>query len=251
MANGLIGAGKVRAADYSSGLTFWQRGFLDQGNTSRFELQFTEDKKELKNFQSAAGGLADSVIRFDKGSVALDAREFTGEIMRRALWGTKTANAGVTAIVDEAGYKATFGKFIPTKRPINTASAVTPKKGATALNVGDYVVSAGGITLVAAPVTAGLVDGDAITISYTPLPTNDIEALMTVGPEVSIHFEGINVNTGKYFMALIHRVKLGALQNLPLIGEDFGTFAVGGETLADASITDPAKSPYFELMIGS
>ncbi|MBL8208859.1 MAG: hypothetical protein JNM09_31870, partial [Blastocatellia bacterium] len=46
-----IGSGKIKIAPYASGATFGARNFRDVGNASTFEYSFSEEKKELKNYQ--------------------------------------------------------------------------------------------------------------------------------------------------------------------------------------------------------
>lgn len=65
------------------------------------------------------------------------------------------------------------------------------KKGATTtVLAADYTVSAGGITIAATITTGSVSSGDAITIDYTPQASNDVQALISSAPDVSIHVPG-------------------------------------------------------------
>lgn len=250
MANGYLGAGKIKVAPYSDSLTFYQREFRDVGNASALNYSFTEEKKELLNYRDAAGGVADSYSRIDKFTITMDLREFTADNLAQALWGT-TAAVNATPVVDEAGYKCQVGKFVPFKRAINTTVAPVVKEGATTVDTADYTVSAGGLTWASTLTTSGLADGDAVTISYTPLAGNDAQALITAAPSVSIFFEGVNANTNKVNIVRFWKVKLGVLEGFDAIGEDYGTLKLTGEVLKDETITDSGVSQFMNMEIAS
>jgi len=240
--SGFIGTGKIKLALYSSGATFAARKFVDVGNASVFQYSFSEEKKELKNYQDPAGGTADSVTRVNTVDGQMDLRDFKASNLALALWGT-TAALAATAIVGEA-HVINAGAFIPANRIINTAIAPVVKKGATVVSTSDYTVSAGGITIAATISTATVVDGDAITIDYTPKVSADIQALISSSPEVSIFFEGVNQVNGKVATRRIYKAKLGVAQQISEIGDDFGTLQLSLSIQKDATIVAAGISQY-------
>jgi hypothetical protein len=121
------------------------------------------------------------------------------------------------------------------------------KKGATTVLADDYTVSAGGITIAATITTGGVLSGDAITIDYTPQASNDVQALISSAPDVSIHVEGVNEVDGKYTLFKGWKAKLGVAQNVSLIGDDFGTLAISVAFQKDETIVGAGKSQYFEM----
>ena len=246
MGSAFIGKAKVRVALYSAGTTFENRPFRYLENVSAFQFSFAEEEKKLLDYASAAGGVDASVKRITDVTGSMDLRHFTADNLAMALWGT-TAALAATAIVDEAGYKIVPLMFVPTKRLINTSVAPVVKKGATTVDVADYTVSAGGITIAATITTAGVVSGDSITIGYTPLAGADVQSLLSSAPDVSIHVEGINEVTGKYTSWKGYKCKLGVAQNVGLIGEDFGTLAVSFSVQKDETITTSGQSQYFQM----
>lgn len=247
MANGLLGKGKVKIAAYSTAAVFNGRTFFDHGNCSVFSPSFTEEEKSLANFRDAAGGKADSFKRIDTVSLAITMHEFRADNLALLTWGT-TAAKNATAIVDEAGGNYNPGAFVPTKRVLDTTVAPVVKKGAATVNTADYVVSAGGITFITGtPATAGLVAGDDITIAYTPKAGDDVQALVSGAPEVSIFLEGINANTNRWSIGRFWRCKLGVLSELPMIGEDFASFQLTAEVLKDETVNGVGQSQFFEL----
>ena len=246
MANGYLGRGRLKLAPYSDSLTFHQREFRDVGNASGLRYSFTEEKKELLDYRDAAGGVADSFSRIDQFELGLDLREFTAENLALAFWGTSAALTA-TPIVDEAGYKVQAGKFVPTKRAIDTSVAPVLKEGAQVIDTAAYTVSAGGITFASTLTTAGLVDGDAITIGYTPLAGADVQSLISSAPTVSILFEGVNASTGKVMIARFWKVKLGVAEGFEAIGEEYGTLPIKAEVLKDESIVAGGVSKFMQL----
>lgn len=247
MANGYLGAGKVSIALYSSGASFGAREFIRQGNTSKLALNFSEDVKTLKDYESASGGNADQNSRIEKVEIAMDAREFIPGNLARALW-ADTSVGNATPIANEA-HVLNAGAFIPTARMIDTSQPVTVKQssGSVTIDADDYVVSAGGIYVAATLTTVGATDGAACTIDYTPKASTNIEMLTQSAPEVSVFFDGTNINTGKPMLIRAHRVKLGALSSLDLITEDFGTIAVAGEVLKDTTVVGAGLSQFAQI----
>jgi hypothetical protein len=243
--SGFIGSGRIKIAAYESGATFGARKFRDVGNASVFTYSFTEDKKELRDYQDPAGGTADSVTRIDIVSGQIDFRDFSPENLALALWGT-VATGGVTAITGEA-HVINAGAFIPTARLINTAVAPLVKKGGTTVAASDYVVSKGGITIAATISTGGVADGDAITIDYTPIASKSVEAIINSAPNVSIFLEGVNAVTGKYASVRIYKAKLSVAQGVDAIGDDYGTLSVNYTITKDTTVTGAGISQFLKL----
>lgn len=246
MGTAFIGKATVRVALFSAGTTFENRPFRSLENVSAFSFSFSEEEKKLPDFASASGGVDASVKRISDVTGTLDMRHFTPENFALALWGT-TAALSATPISDEAGYKIVSGAFVPTKRLINTSVAPVVKKGATTILTADYTVSPGGITIASAITTGSVVSGDAITISYTPQASADVQSLISSAPDISIHVEGVNEVDGKYLIFRGYKAKLGVAQNVSLIGDDFGTLQVSLTFQKDSTIVTAGKSQYFEL----
>lgn len=240
------GRGKVKVALFSSGATFGARAFQDVGNASVFNFAFAEDKKELLDYQDPAGGTAASVTKISSASGNIDMRDFSAENFARVTWGNSAA-VPATAIVGETGHVVKAGMFVPADHLINTSVAPVLKKGATVIAAGDYTVSPGGILFDATLSTAGVVDGDAFTIDYTPQAGANVEALINSAPVLSVFFEGVNLVTGKYAVCRIHKAKLGVATGVDLIGEDFGTLPISFTMEKDDTIVAAGKSKFFSL----
>lgn len=239
---GFIGTGKIKLGLYSSGANFDVRKLRDIGNASVFQYSFSEEKKELRDYQDPAGGTDSTVTRVNTIDGQIDMRNFSAENIALALWGTSSA-LNTTAITGEA-HVINAGAFIPAKRIIDTSVPPVVKKGATVVSAADYTVSHGGITIKPTISTASVVDGDAITLDYTPKASVDIQALMNSAPDVSIFFEGINQVTGKATTRRIWKAKLGVAQQISEIGEDFGTLQVSLSIQKDSTVTGVGISQY-------
>lgn len=244
-----IGTGKIKIATYASGASFAARKFVDVGNASIFEFSFSEEKKELKDYQDPAGGTAATVVKLDKVEGKMDLRNFRADNLALALWGSTSA-LNATAITGEA-HVVNAGAFVPTNRIINTTVAPVVKKGATTFNTADYIVSSGGITFAATLVTAGIVDGDAITIDYTPKAGADVQSLISTAPEVSVFFEGVNAVTGKTTTTRIYNAKLGVASNIGQIGDDFGTLSLTFTVNKDTTVTGAGISQFLKMEVES
>lgn len=245
MTTAFIGKAKIFIAPYASGASFDARAFVYAQNTSAFQFGFSEEEKKLLDYASPSGGIDVSVKRISDATGSMDLRHFTPENLAMALWGT-TAALGVTPIVGEAGKFIVPNKFVPTARLIDTTVAPVVKSGATTISTSDYTVSPAGILIAATISTGGVSSGDPLTIDYTPQASDDIKALMTSAPDVSVIIEGINEVDGKYTVGRFWKVKLGAAQNVAMIGDDFGTLAVSFSIQKDETVAG-GKSMYFEL----
>ena len=76
-----------------------------------------------------------------------------------------------------------------------------------------------------------------------------VEALINSAPLVAVKFVGVNVVDGKDVTGKFFKVRLGAPQNLGLIGDDFGTLQITGTMEADTTIVGVGKSQYFALVL--
>lgn len=235
---------KIRLAAYSDAATFEARKFIDVENTSAFTLSFTEEEKQLADYRTGSGGIDASIKRISASTGSMDLRHFTPANLAKVFWGT-TASLNATPITGESGYVINPSTFVPTKRIIDTSVAPVVKKGVTVVSTSDYTVSPGGILIASTISTGGVAAGDSITIDYTPKAGNDVQALISSAPDVSIHVEGVNQVDGKYFVAKIYKAKLGTAQNTPFISDDFATAQVSFTAQKDETVL--SGSQYFYL----
>lgn len=110
----------------------------------------------------------------------------------------------------------------------------------------DYELRSSGILLTAA---ALFTDGEPVEADFTTAEHNVVQALVNSGKEYEMFFDGLNeARNGKRVTVRAFRVKVGALAQLPLIGEEFAAAEGTGKLLADATRVG-GLSQYFEVDI--
>lgn len=246
MGQAFIGKAKIFLAIYASAAAFAGREFRYLENASRFEISFTEEEQKLLDYASTSGGIDASVKRISDATGGMDLRHFTPDNLALALWGSTAATTATPIVAEGGGKKIVPNKFVPTARLIDTTVAPVVKKGATVIDTDDYTVSPGGILIADTITTATVVSGDTITIDYTPQAGDQVQALMTSAPQVSIFGEGVNEVDGKYTVFRIWKAKLGVAQGVSFIGDDFGTLALSVTIEKDETVTG-GKSQYYEI----
>lgn len=111
----------------------------------------------------------------------------------------------------------------------------------------DYELRAGGVMVL---VATNFTDGEEVEADYTKAATDVVQALTSSGKEHEIFFAGLNeARSGKETNVNAYRVKIGAAQNLGLLGEDYAALEVTGKLLADTNKTGAGVSQYFKAEI--
>lgn len=97
---------------------------------------------------------------------------------------------------------------------------------------------------------ASFTDGQSLTADYTKAAADVVQALVTSGKEYELYFDGLNeARSGKATVVNAYRVKLGAAQQLPLIGEDYAALEITGKILKDTSKVGAGQSQYFRTEV--
>lgn len=237
------GAGAISLAQYSSGASFDLRNFIEVGNASDYNRSFSQQDNTVPNFLTAAGGTWASQSRLDQIDGGFTLYDWSPSNLALVLWGN-TNTLAATAIVGEA-HVIKSGGFIPTKRIINTSIAPVVKKGATVVAATDYTVSTGGILIKSTIGTATILDGDAITIDYTPQAGFDVQALVNAAPLVSVFFNGVNAYDNKPCTDRVWKARLGVAQNFNLIGTELSNLPLTMKIELDDTIVGAGLSQYF------
>ena len=232
------GKGIVRAKKTGGGL-------VSLGNVTKLDLSFEEEKKELKNYMTAGGGVLDSYSRITGVKLAMTCSNFDPDALALAMRGTVTAVAG-GAVTDEPHNDVVIGGFVPFDKLPDTTQVVVVKKAAVTLTVDvDYTLEVSGITIKAG---GTLVAGDDITVSYTALAAHKLEALTTSGDTYELQFDGLNeVRSGKQFRVTAHRIKFSPMAGFGLIADEYGQYDMEADILADITKSGVGVSQYFKL----
>jgi hypothetical protein len=237
-----LGSGKIwlREIGGSGGLT-------QVGNASQLQFSVTEDTKELKDFTQPGGGTYNEVRRISAVEMSATIHDLSAQNLARALYGAASTEATAT-VTDEAHADIVIGALIPTNFLPSAITAV--KEGATTLVLNsDYTIEPSGIVCLSGGTNA-LANGDDITITYTKADQDVVQALVNSGKEYELLFDGLNeARSGKRTRVRAWRVKVGALAQLALIGEEYAAMEVTGKLLKDTSIVGAGISQYFKVEI--
>jgi hypothetical protein len=217
------------------------------GNCSALSFAITEETKELKDYTQAGGGTYNEVRRISAVGMSMTMHDLSATNLSRVLYGSASAVVSAS-VVDEPHADIVVGALVPTD---DLASAITAvKRGATTLVLDDdyQVVNAGVIPLAGG--TNTLANGDDLLISYTKADADVVEALVSSGKEYEMVFDGLNeARSGKSSVVRAHRVKVGAAQNISLIGDDYAALEVSGKLLKDTTKNGTSVSQYFKVAI--
>ncbi len=235
-----IGSGKIYLRELGGA-----GGLLPIGNASALAFSVQEEVKELKDYTQAGGGTYNEVRRIDAIEVSMTLHDLNPENLSRALYGNTTAITTGT-VTDEAHNDIVVGALTMTDFLATSITAV--KKGATTLTDGvDYDVVPGGVIMkTAAP--NNIANGDDILITYAKAASDVIQAITDAGKEYEMVFDGLNeARSGKRTRVRVFRVKVGAAQDLGLIGDEYAALEVTGKILKDTAITGAGLSQYVKI----
>ena len=235
-----IGAGSIHLQPYDQSAPL-----LPIGNVSEFTFSFEEDRKELKNYLGG-GGNRNVLSRVSSVTASIVANDFTASNISLALRGSVTA-ATTTPITDELlPSHGVEDELIPFNHLPDLKQAVTVKDSTdTALVAGvDYELAKSGIKVL----VNSSIDNKGVKVSYTPIASNMVQALVESGREFVLFMEGLNdAQEGLPFNIRVHRVKFSPAQNLGFISDDFASLSLQIDVLSDSSISGNGLSPFMQI----
>lgn len=226
-------------------------GLIEVGNCSALSFGVTEEVKELKDFTQPGGGTYNEVRRISAVEASITIHDLNALNLARALYGSTTTQAsGNTTGESHAGVKP--GDFVVFSK-IPTGSIVvkdsTTPTATTLVEGTDYEVRPGGVYILPGT-TVVAAGGETLTVDYAHAASDIVQALTSSGKEYQMVFAGLNeARSGKRTIVTAHRIKIGAAQNLGLIGEEYAALEVTGKLLKDTSITSAGVSQYFKVNI--
>ena len=215
------------------------------GNCSKLELSISEEKKELPDYQSSGGGVANSISRVSGVEAAITAHDISPENMALAVFGNNSA-VSTTPVIDEAHTGYHDGLMRLANLPDMATIVVTNDTGLTTYGLDtDYTVNAAGVIPLS---TGAITDGQALLVDYTPKAGSIIQAITDSGKEFKLIFVGLNeAQSGKAVVVDLYRVKFSPAQGLGFIGDEFNGLELTGSVLKDASKTGAGISQYFKV----
>lgn len=237
-----LGSGQVYMRDRS----LVDGGLLPVGNISALALAVNENVIELRDHTRPGGGTRNEVRRIESVELSATMHDLSPANFARATYGlTEAVAAGsVTSeiVTARTGALVRLAHASPTDVVV-----VDESTGATTYVAGtDYEVRPGGIFILEG---GAITDGEGLDVAYEHGAEDLVQALVRAGVEFEIHFEGLNeARSGKAVLVDIWRCRLGAAQNIGLIGDEFAALEVTGRLLADGS-KGAGESAYFRTTI--
>lgn len=131
-----IGKGKIYAEKKVGGA-----GLIPIGNCAGLSLAITEDKKELPNYQTAGGGMKDTLTRVTAIEGTINAHDFSPENIALVLRGGIVTTA--TGAVSGEAHTAYTSGFIPFTYLPDMTATVTPAIVVTPAWVAETVYAVG------------------------------------------------------------------------------------------------------------
>ncbi len=224
-------------------------GLFPVGNCSKLSINFSDDKKELIDYENAGGGVADVVSFVKSVMMTMSIFQWTPSNIALAIRGTSSVYVG-GAVTAEAHTVNALGEMIPFKHIPDLTKTITVKKGATTFVKGtDYnLIRAGIVTLAGGTLAAA----DAITIDYTGLADNVVQALITSSDSYRVFFDGLNdAQSGRPVQVEAFNLRFTPPKNLELIGDSFADIQLEAEILKDSTKIGTGLSQYFTVKLAN
>ncbi len=226
-----IGSGNMLFREYGAA-----EPYTEAGNCSKLDLSPQEDAKKLPDHTKPGGGLRNEVRRVTGVEIAYTFHDFAAENFVRSLRGSSSTIAAGTATDETAvAYK---GGYTPLDKIATAIATVEPAGGGTAFDEGDdYELRDGQLYIPSGSAITDPVSGAAnIQVTYTYVAQKKVEALVNPNKHYEVLFIGLNeARSGKRVRVRCHKVSGGVLQQMGLLGEDYGAGEVTGALLADTT----------------
>ncbi len=238
-----LGAGKVHIRVRGSAAPL-----LHIGNVSKLNFGVSEDVKEQRDYTQPGGGTVAEARRITAVEAGMTLLDLDKSNLARAFFGNGVSNT--SAVVTDEVHVAYKEGFNPFAFPPDETGTISVKQGVTTYVVDeDYIVSSGGITILA---DGTIADGTVLEITYTSIDSDTVEAITASAQEYELFFEGINeAKSGRSVNVHAYRVKFGATQILDLINDDFASFDIKGKLLRDNTKKGNNISKYFKIQIAT
>lgn len=214
------------------------------GNVTRLLLAVTEERSELPDRTTAAGGTFSEVRSIDAIEATMELASLIPANVAAAVLGSASAVSG-SSVTDEAhtGYVEGLLKLAhpgPYTNVVVTGSGGTP----TYVAGTDYEVRTGGIFILSG---GSISNGTALLVDYDYGAYDKIEAATQGSKDYEFVFDGVNVaNANKPRRVQIFKLRLGPAEQMELIGESHSTMTLTGTVVKDTSIVGAGLSQYFK-----
>lgn len=236
-----LGSGSILIREYGA-----EAPLVSIGNCSALTFSPQEEVKTLLDHTKPGGNKRKEVRRLNGVDMSFTFHDFSAANFAIGLRSTATAIAAGTATDETAvAYKGGYTKLEKIATAITT---VEPAGGGTAFTEGsDYELRDGMLFI---PSTSTITDpvagADNVQVTYTYVAQGKVEALISSSKEYELVFVGLNeAQSGARVRVHAYRVSAGVIQEMSLLGDDFGAGQVSGALLPEDSITAQDESQYF------
>jgi hypothetical protein len=240
-----LGSGSMLIREYGAAAPF-----LSAGNCSALNLSPQEEVKELPDYTQPGGNKRNEVRRLTGVDFGYTFHDFSAENFARGLRAeVADVIAGTGTAESVVAYK---GGYTPLAKIAKTISSVEPVGGGTAYTVGsDYELRDGQLYIpTGSTITAPASGAANIEVDYTYDAQKKVEALVNSNKQYEVMFVGLNeARSGKRVRVRMHKVSGGVLQQMAVLGEDYGAGEINGSLLSDSTKTGTGISPYFTVEI--
>lgn len=239
-----LGSGKLLLREFGAATPF-----EEVGNVSALTLSPQVNTLTLADYTQPGGGTRNRVDRVTEVQIAYTFHDFSAGNFARSMRGTVSEVAGGTAASEAV--VAYAGGFTPLA---NIASAITTVKspdGTDTYVVGtDYEFVDGGLRVLEdGDIPAPVAGAANIAVSYTYGAAERVEAFVTSAKQYEALFLGLNeARSGKPVRVHAHKISGGVIQELGLLGDQYGQGQVQGALQADTS-KGAGLSQYFTVDI--
>lgn len=238
-----LGSGSMLIREYGAAAPF-----VSAGNCSALNFSPQENALSLPDYTQPGGNKRNEVRRLEGVEIAYTFHDFSAENFARALRASVESVIAGTATGEEV--VAYRGGYTPLVRIATAITSVVPAGGGTAYDAGDdYELRDGQLFIPSDSAIANPVSGAAnIEVTYTYAAQKKVEALVNAAKQYEILFVGLNeARSGKRVRVIAHKVSGGTLQQMALLGEDYGAGEVTGSLLSDSTKTGEGVSQYFTV----
>lgn len=219
---------------------------IPMGNCSSLVFNIEQERVDELDYESPGGGKRKTIYRISGVSAKITTKNHSPLILALGLRGTASSNASVTPIDGEAHADVALGSLIVLDRFPDLTQTVVVKKGATVIDEASYELKRVGLFIL--PGAAGLIVGDDITVDYTPLPEDRVEALTVSGDEYYMLFDGLNeADSGKPMAVEAMRLNFSPMKAFGLITTELGDVELEAEVQGDDTVTADDESKYFRV----
>ena len=217
------------------------------GNCSKLVFAIEQERIDELDYESAGGGKRMTIYRIKGVTAQITTKNHIAKILAMGLRGTATERTSVAPISGEPHADVNKGSLVVFGRFPDLTQPIVVKKGATTIAMaGNYEPKRAGIFILED--AAGVVAGDDITVDYTPLPEDTVEALTVSGDEFYLFFDGLNeAASGKPVAVEAMRLNYSPMKNLGLVTTELGDVELEAEVLGDESVTAEDESKYFRV----